>query len=234
MREIMDKEGTPIEARGNRPVLLDDPGCVWIVKQGSVDIFSVRIRDGAPRGARNHLFSAGVESALFGMETGREGSGTGFIAVGAMGTILLKLSRTRLQELALDGSSATEVKDLLDGWIGNLLSALQSRLPPKDIRRVEAGGELSLDKGAACCAKDGIVWVRHLEGSSFLLGNRDLPPVTKDLLFPVSESAWIQSADKCSLSLCDTAYCMKVDPSWSFLDTFNGRSESTRLNSSHT
>jgi len=218
--EAMNKEGLSVTVGGNRPVLLDDFGDAWIVQKGSVDVFAVQIKDGTPQGARSHVFSTGEKAALFGVGLDPTGSGMGLIAVGAMGTILLKSSRGRLQELARDDVSASEVKELLDGWTINLLSGLQTQQAPPEIRRI-AAGELSVDKGAAYCSAKGLLWARHQEGRSFVGGDVKLPMITEDASFPLSENSWLEAADKCTLSLTDTLGQMKADPAWSFLDNFH-------------
>jgi NHLM bacteriocin system ABC transporter ATP-binding protein len=218
--ETLNREGIQVTAGGNRPVLLDDFEGAWIVQKGSVDVFSVQIKDGKPQGARAHVFSTGENTALFGVGVDPTGSGMGLLAVGAMGTILLKTSRGRLHELASDDISMHEVKEFLDGWTANLLSALQTRQAPPEIRRLVAG-RLSMDKGAAYCSAKGVLWARSQEGRSFIRGDVNLPPIAEDVSFPLSEDSWLQAADKCTLSLTDTLEQMKADPDWSFLDNFN-------------
>jgi ATP-binding cassette subfamily C protein len=218
--EAMDKAGLPVTVGGNRPVLLDDFGGAWIVQKGSVDVFAVQTKDGNPQGARFHVFSTGEKSVLFGVGLETTGTGMGLIAFGAMGTILLKSSKGRLQELARDDASASEVKDLIDGWVVNLLSGLQTQHPPPEIRRL-AAGELSVDKGTAYCSAKGLLWAGHHDGNSFLGGDENLPLITEDVSFPLSEDSWLQTADKCILTLTDTLGQMHADPAWYFLDNFH-------------
>ncbi|MEW6268614.1 MAG: hypothetical protein AB1689_04875, partial [Thermodesulfobacteriota bacterium] len=48
--------GELIAADASRPFALDQPGRVWLVERGAVDVFFVRLVDGAPSGRRVHLF----------------------------------------------------------------------------------------------------------------------------------------------------------------------------------
>jgi ATP-binding cassette subfamily C protein len=45
---------------------MNEPGAVWVVDEGSVDVFAVRMDAGGPAGPRTYLFSARAGEALFG------------------------------------------------------------------------------------------------------------------------------------------------------------------------
>ena len=71
---------------GNAPFLLQGDSTVWLVESGTVEIFNVQLRDGELVGARAHFMSIGEGALLFGMDLESFGGGSGFLAVGAVGT----------------------------------------------------------------------------------------------------------------------------------------------------
>jgi NHLM bacteriocin system ABC transporter ATP-binding protein len=78
-----------------------------------------------------------------------------------------------------------------------------------------------LDAHETVRAQKGTVWVRHLEGSSRLLGDPDLPPIRGDGLFPLSDPAWLESSGGTTLLGMDTESYVAQDESWSDLDAFH-------------
>lgn len=221
MLEIMKYSGSIIEVGGNRPLLLTDPDSLWIVEKGTVDVFSVRIQEGRPHGARKYLFSTGENALLFGLQNDLPSDSTGLIAVGALGTTLREYRRTDLQQHARDPEQIHAVAIMIDDWTTRLLAALSSGLPPKEIDRVTAPGEIALDSGASLCAAENIIWVEHLAGTSVFMGNAALLPLSSTHYFPLSEESWLQTAGTCSLALSLTQDRMAADPLWTFLDAFH-------------
>ena len=48
------------------PMLLTDPAMVWLVEQGSADVFLVPLREGEAVGVRHHLLRVPQGDVLFG------------------------------------------------------------------------------------------------------------------------------------------------------------------------
>src|SRR4051794_34572257 len=92
------REGQLIAVAGNRPVLLDAPGTVWVVFSGHVEVYAVRTEGGQAKGTRRHLFRADVGVALLGMDL--QDQQVGLLVSGAPGTQLLRVERAILARLA--------------------------------------------------------------------------------------------------------------------------------------
>jgi NHLM bacteriocin system ABC transporter ATP-binding protein len=216
------QEGRPIEVGGDKPISLDDPDSVLVVSSGKVDVFSTQADVGQTMGPRRHLCRIETGQALFGMDPGRATEGFRILAVGVADTVLLELRRAKLVELAKDPAYAERVAALLAGWVANMSVAVAGQhLPPQESRTLAAGPEIALDAHETIRAQKGTVWVRHLEGSSRLLGNPDLPPIRGDGLFPLSDPAWLESNGGTTLLGMDTESYVAQDESWSDLDAFH-------------
>ena len=90
----------PVTVAGNKPFLLDDPGAVWIVEEGRIEVFTVAVKDGEPEGARSHFVTVDSGQALFGMDFAAHGFGSGFLAAGKTGTKLRLIARDKLEQMA--------------------------------------------------------------------------------------------------------------------------------------
>ncbi|MDQ4126628.1 MAG: hypothetical protein M3151_01500, partial [Actinomycetota bacterium] len=218
----LGREAQLIEGGGDRPVMLDDPEKVWVVYSGKIDVFSARVSEGEISGPRRHLCRVGSGRALFGMDLSRAPEEMQVLAVGVADTTLLELRRERLVELANDPAHAEQVVALLDGWVADLSSAfLGEDLQPKGSETLASGQELGLDDRDAVRAEEGVVWVRHREGSSRPLGNPELPAITQDEFFPVADPAWLEASGRTTLLGLDTKGYLARDGSLSGLDVLH-------------
>ncbi|HOW27323.1 MAG TPA: NHLP bacteriocin export ABC transporter permease/ATPase subunit [Elusimicrobiota bacterium] len=84
MTEHPIPKGEALELAGNRPLPLLEPGVLFVVESGQVDIFAVKMEKGVPVGPRQHLITAGPKQAFFGAHSTEDG--LGLLAVGGLGT----------------------------------------------------------------------------------------------------------------------------------------------------
>lgn len=185
--------GTPapeeLRLAGNAPMPLDSSATVWVVEEGTVEVFAVPL---GGEGARTHLCTVAAGEVLCG--AARSPEGIGLLAVGHAGTRLRALDSALVRELAGDPGNAAELAERLDGWLIRLWSGLSPAAAPKLFEELRAGAETVLEEpGRSARPREGVVWARHLEGSSLLLGEETLaladgPPV------PVPEGVWLVSA----------------------------------------
>src|SRR3712207_1304216 len=63
----MDIQQATKQITGNQPLLLTDPQRVWLVKSGSLAVFSTRIQQGLAEGDRRYLFNVNQGEVIFGV-----------------------------------------------------------------------------------------------------------------------------------------------------------------------
>ncbi len=192
----LEDEGERIVVAGNRPFLLDDPGSMWLVESGRIDVFTVAVRDGEPAGARSHFVSVEAAFALFGMDLSAYGTGFGFLASGKGGTRLRRILLSRLRELASEERYAARITGLLENWTSSLAKALVRDIPPgRPVdEELEEGRESILDFQRRARARRGTAWVEVFGGSLLFIGLSEVGPVAERLVFPVTRDGWIESA----------------------------------------
>lgn len=188
LAEFAAAAGEHHAAAGNRPIWLNDPGLVWFVETGAVDILGTELSDGRMEAPFRHVARLEPGRLVFGAaETGHSML---LVAKGVQATGLRRLPLARLLEEAARGEAhdgvAPEVLVQLDAWIKDLSAAVTAEIEshPQIERRLSPGHEIS---AGVFAAERGVVWLAtdHLD-ATFLdvvdSGSRSpgLMPVTRD------------------------------------------------------
>jgi ATP-binding cassette subfamily C protein len=221
---LFEAEGTACVVGGNSPVLLSEPGSVYYVKSGRLEIFSVAVEGGAPVGARHHFFTATDGDALFGMDLDRYGEGQGFLAVGMVGTHLLKLDVNRLRAHLDSPEFAAGLAPIVDRWVTGLSSGIARTISPhpRADLQLDAGEDGELADGRRVKARKAVAWVAHVEGASLFIGMEDLMELPPGALFPVTSGTWLQALGPLRVASVDAARAIATDEGWDGLEGFYG------------
>jgi NHLM bacteriocin system ABC transporter ATP-binding protein len=214
----LEEQGAVLELRPGVPFSIQEPDKIWLVLGGKLDLFLVDMRKGEPTGARHHLMRVEADNPVIGFDKACDAT-LGVIANPAAGTKVLCLNRKRLQQSAR--SSPETVVPLIDKWIENLGSAVAGTPAPKDFLKLAPRGEVSVEgKPTAILPLEGVVWVRHLEGNSTLLGDERMLPFAPGSFFPVSRTTWLECAPQTRVACLDTPVWLEADRQWSGLQRF--------------
>ena len=156
----------PEETAANRPLPLDDPESVWWITGGQVDVFyTLPGLDDQP-GRRKHLCRVEEGGAIFAISGVRSQSGGGLMAVGVGTATLLRFARGDLIRLSFEEGLAEQVALLIDDWILRVSRALHPSAVPVGRQEVLLGQSEELTPGTRFGIRQGIAWIRHLEGKS--------------------------------------------------------------------
>lgn len=174
----------------NTPILLNDLTKVTFIKEGSVDIFAIRVKDGIPFGQRHPLYRAQAGEMLFALEekciTSLEDCFS-LIAVGVTGTeVLENISLANFQQQSLDYQSRT-----INRFIEGLFSQYLPKRHTEVTARLEIGRKSDLYKDvAAFSGSRELLWgCSDQKNTLCLFGHRTL---TGQCL-PVSHSLWVET-----------------------------------------
>ena len=221
MREPRDVESAfgletgEVTLGGSAPLPLDSAAAVWLVEAGTVEVFA------APRnclGARTHLCAVPSGQALFGAAP-REG--LGLIAVGHAGARLRRLERAELRAMAREPAMAARLAEQIDTWLNGLFREILRASPPMLFQELRPGAETRLGgAGRIARAREGVVWVRHLEGRSLLLGEEGLELGWHGVM-PVPEGTWLTGSAEVRLFTFDTASLLRRKELWEGLARFH-------------
>ncbi|MGA7616756.1 MAG: NHLP bacteriocin export ABC transporter permease/ATPase subunit [Thermoanaerobaculia bacterium] len=223
---LMD-EGELVLPSGKEPFLLDDKEHAWFVEDGKVEVFTVSVHDGEPTGARSHFVSVDAGEMMFGMDLARYGMGSGFLAVGRIGTRLRKISLVRLQQLAKSDEYVPELSALLDLWVINLSRSLTRDIIPGPLVDVNLseGQRVSLENTQKGRSNKGAVWLKVTEGDLLFIGMEALIFSGANVLFPLTVDTWVEASNASETSTSIEALPLEnvvADPSvWWGLDLFH-------------
>jgi NHLM bacteriocin system ABC transporter ATP-binding protein len=215
------REGRIVEVAGNEPIILDDAATAWIVYAGEIDVFWVPVERGtennAPVGARHHLFRAEEGTGLFGIAPDH----VGLLANGAPGSQLLRVRRSTLEEMSNEPDFIDPLAFVVDSWIGGLSGGITHQLVPREFKVLESRQEAVLDAGEIAHTRKGVLWLRHLEGSSSYTGRQDIPPLSGGDVAPISSDTWIDAAEPTRLAVVDTQSALEQHTLWPDLARFH-------------
>lgn len=201
-------DGTPRPAAGNRPLRLD-PGCVWIVRTGRIDVFATRLdAAGRPAGTRRHLFRLEAGDPVFGL--GEDpASGRALLAVGAPGTVLAEYGLGEIEALAGDAGTRPLFGELVQHWTERVWDGLVGRATVRRATGGGAGEEVWLPAGFNLRPDPAVVWLDAAEGELRLLG-RPSAPVGPGEVVPLTRRGWAQAVTPSRVRLLDTAALLEA------------------------
>ncbi len=208
-------ESDEVRLAGNAPLHLAASPEVWFVEAGSAEVFAM---PGGGEGPRIHLCSVASGQLLCGFQ---EVAASGLLAVGHAGTRLRRLPADRFRELARDPGTAADLAARLDRWLAGLLGGISRAAGPKVFAELRPGAETHLpEAGKVARAQEGVAWVRHVEGSSRLLGEAALA-LRDGHLFPVPEGLWLVSDGEARISAVGTRDLLTEEDLWPGLARFH-------------
>ena len=188
LAELASSVGEPSASAGNHPVLLDDPGVVWFVECGALDVFLIDNPEGEQRSSPKHVLRAEAGRLVFGMR-GRDGGSLAAIAKGLPGS---QLRRIQLKQI-LD-HCGDELADQVDVWVSEFTAAVTREIeshprpgllldPGKPVQSLEA------EAGCVLSARTGGVFWAIADGAVAYLGTEE--PKKKNSMVLLTSDSWL-------------------------------------------
>ncbi len=156
LADVAVASGVGVPCAGNLPLDLGDPGFVWFVETGAVDVFLVERRGGTEQSALQHLTRAAAGRLLPGAAPQAGETMLGLIAKGLPGTVLRRLPVSGLAVVDPEELAAS-----IDSWILDMSAALSRDMtyrPAPDVF-LESGKPLP-EEGTTCSVRRGVAWTR--------------------------------------------------------------------------
>ncbi len=182
LAEIAVSQGERVLAAGNRPVRLDDPGSLWFVECGALDVFLVGVRNGMAEAPFRHVLRLKAGRLVFGAAGDEE---LRLLAKGVPDTVLRRIPAVCMtaESHGDTGGLHRVLADDADNWIAGILSAIaaQIEVQPRPDMLLSEGA--STEAGGVLMSAGGVVWVRG--GAAQLFGTEDsdvgeFMPLTRD------------------------------------------------------
>lgn len=190
---------------------------MWLVRRGSLRLYSVLAGDDGSYAQRSHLFDVEQGNVLFGLgepKTGFPVPGTSVLAVGSGSTELVPIPRSAVASMAGDPILRQWLTRQLDRWIEAWHDAFTG----------ETGAGAVTEK---VVRTDGRVrWV-HLPESEeeplrwYVRGLKIPIPSGSLKAFPLGSAGRLANPGAGELTLSDTEAWWREDPEWAGLDAFH-------------
>lgn len=186
--------------------LLRERTGAWRVEAGHVDVFAVRVRDGAPVSKRWHLHRVMPGEMFFGIDEAAAVRDYGLLAVCATETTLRRVDETACLTATRETEQVEEVAHAVEHWVESLCAGVFSGMPPKEHEEPVPGQVLVIQGDACIRSTTALRWVRHVEGRSLLMGRPGMPVIREEEGFvPVGRDVWLVTEDVCEFAIAATA-----------------------------
>ena len=191
--EMAASAGETVATAGNRPVRFDDPGSVWFVEHGVLDVFFVYNDDGVAEAPFHHALRLEPGRLAFGA-VGAEGMR--LIAKGLPDTALRRIPAAELAAAADDDDALSAVvAEDADNWIIGFSATVAAEIVPRprpDALLAEGAG---IEAGGVLTSGAGVAWVQG--GEAQLFGTEDpeegeAVPLTPDSWAVLREPAEVE------------------------------------------
>ncbi len=223
LSQLFALHGSAQAAGANTPLPMVDPGAVWLVTCGHIDVVALTIsRDlGTADLQRTHLLRIDAGQVLFGLHANPGGHNVLIMGYGSADAGVSRLPVDRLATAAADPAAAVEIAGAVDQWISSICELCAADMAPSGTRNLREGTTCSLEAGQSGQPQHGVLWLRPLQGGAKFLSHDGPSTIKGDILFPVSKDAWLTADDHCTFEIKGPGSVELNDSYWRGLDAFH-------------
>lgn len=190
----LDDKGELATMAANRPIVVSDSSSVWIVGSGRVDLFTIALEKGEPKGTRTHFVTVEPGQAFFGINAEDFGYESGFLAVGKTGSEIYRFSLEHLQLLAKVQGHREQIANMIDVWVESLSQRLtkEFQTPPEPEILLRAGEKTEVEPDKIMAPAKGVVWIAMPAAQFFFDGMTSFSYELEGVLLPLARGSWIE------------------------------------------
>ncbi len=224
--QALQEMGEEVQITANAPFLISDATSVWTVESGVVDVFTVKVEQGKPTGARSHFLSIDEGSAFFGLDADSLDLDSGFLAVGKAGSELRRLPVDRMQLFAPVPEHRDRITKIVQRWVSALSKRLTSDLPsiPDAAITLFAGETTELREEVVIASGNEVVWIEMPPARFLFDGMASLSYDAEGMYFPLAPGSWLEllaAGDTISVEPKSTADVIHDPRLWAGLELFH-------------
>ncbi|MCP3906216.1 MAG: NHLP bacteriocin export ABC transporter permease/ATPase subunit [Planctomycetes bacterium] len=222
LADIFARDGSPTTTSGNDPLPLIDPGAVWLVTRGRVDIVAMTIgRSGDLSDVnRTHLLRIEEGQLLFGFRAPPAGHSVLLLGYGAGDAEVTRLSVEQLAGAAHDAAIGAETARLVDTWVNEICELCAEGQAPLGAQNIRGGTLCCLADGNSAQPMGGVLWLYPQAGAARFMGHDGIGRVEGEILFPAGHEAWLTAEGQCELAPHDGAEVVTCEEYWRGLSEF--------------
>lgn len=195
-----------ITVQGNKPLLVYNGSKSFIVKNGKVDIFLTKVKNGKYYGNRKYLFSS--ERVILGLNFSKIKEGYGLVLTGIPGTEVEEIPTDDLLRSFVDGKNLESLESYIES-ISNFA------LTERTVQRIETDRGIFIKNNMLFRPKNSIGWVELKEGST---------NISKSIkgIYPLSLNSYDFTLEDSKIFIYETKDAVKLkDFSQNFIEFLN-------------
>lgn len=209
--------GTKLVPQGNKPLMLNDEGFVYVITQSNLDVFLVDLKNGIQSSSRKHVARFSENELIFGLNSSKFVQSKIFIAVGNPDTVVYSVSKDDFSKLLEDKSLSQQGYELLEKSINKFLFEIFKPLLAKDYLDFASTDKTSVEKGKCVLSRKHFFWITILEGQCTVCGDKNII-VGKKNIFILSDMIYITPLTNCRLEKYTSKEIFKKNQLWSSVD----------------
>jgi len=211
------EHGEKLEPRGNKPILLNEGNHVYLVAEGSIDIFSIKSRDNLPASARKYILRLTPYRLFLDSNHKQYDSSEILMAVGNSTTVVYRIGKQAFSKILKMDNYLENAFWLLEEWLNVFLYRVFMPFQAQDYIDFSITNELSVDENKYVMSKNRFIWIKHIEGQSAVCGDVNVL-IDNTTIFPVSENIYIKTLVNSKFEKFTSQDLFNQDQYWDMLD----------------
>ncbi|MEW9122501.1 MAG: hypothetical protein AB2421_07290, partial [Thermotaleaceae bacterium] len=213
----LKEKGTFISMEGNKPLLMTEEHKIYILIDGKIDIFAVKVKNNEAVGARNFLFEVYREQAIFPILSQHEEQ-FGFLLSGKIGTTLAVIDKKDFMLYVKKEENISFFVNMMNQWVLNLAKSMTIEIPPRIFNTIPRGIETSVKSGEILRTKEELLWIHYEKGKALV---NEKHQICEETFFPLTEFTWINVLEDSVVSGLSTEDLFQKQLIFSALNIFH-------------
>ncbi len=220
----LDAQGETVALDAGVCHRFDDPGGVWFIRDGLLDLYAVQRRNSRQTGPRDHLGALGIGALIWGVAPSVHADGVHTLATTSGAVRLSRLPVAAVIQLGRAALTARPLADALNAWLTLLLQGVADgvtpRRPPE--RAIAAGEEVTLEADERVTSHKGVVWVEPRDGTARWFDIAEVGTGDADRLLPLTPQSWLHAKEDRALRGHDSAAMLSMEDPAGRMATVHG------------
>jgi len=202
LTRLFTEGGEELILNASEPLLITEPGKIYYVESGAVDLFMVDVVNNSPQGRRTHFVRVAKNELMMGFEllaSRLSDTSYGMIACGLPNTKLRIISRDVMMKHADILRVNEGIHELLDQWVRRISLEVNEENIPRELMDVSPSTQQVLPPGTNFTAAKETMWIYHKAGKIRFAGVTELEPWSKVIFLPLVRGSWIYAVTECDV-----------------------------------
>lgn len=204
--------------------IFDNPGAVWFIHDGGIELFAVQRKDGAPTGPRQHLGSLPAGGMIWGIAQHPDQDGIHLLAMANGDCRLSRVTVAAVDKWGFVTTLAEPLAASVDLWIGALSRGVSKSIAPRNLprRSLSPGQDMNVTASDRIVSHRGVTWARLDNGVGFYMDViKVIGSAERSALVPLTPQGWLRADTIRTLRGKATADLVRRRPLGDWMNSFH-------------